>query len=144
VGRQGFVAGVDQSGCAAHFAAYAVRAAVLGGNAAVICAPAAELPFKDLMFDKAFAVNSFQFWPDPARALREIGRVMAPGGRLVIAQRASREDRPTNFAGAVDGMERIARANALLRSQGWRMIDERLKPDGARLMVACVLGEKPA
>lgn len=144
VGRHGFVAGTDQSGCATHFAQIVLRRAILRGNAAVMCAQAADLPFRDLMFDKAFAVNSFQFWPDPSRAFREIARVLAPEGRLVIAQRASREDRPTNFAGAAEGMERIAQVNALLRAQGWRLLDERLVPDGSKLMVACVLAEKPA
>ncbi len=144
VGREGFVAGTDQSGCAAHFAAHAVHRAIMRGNAAVMCAPVADLPFRDLMFDKAFAVNSFQFWPDPSRALREIARVLAPGGRLVIAQRASREDKPTDFAGASLGLERIAQVNTLLRAQGWRLLDERFVEDGARLMVASVLAEKPA
>jgi ubiquinone/menaquinone biosynthesis C-methylase UbiE len=143
VGPKGFVAGADQSGCAAHFAQLVVHRAILRGNAAVMCAPAADLPFRDLMFDKAFAVNSFQFWPDPARALREIARVLAPEGRLVITQRASREDRPSKFAGAAEGMERIAQANTLLRAQGWRLLDERLTQDGSRLMAACVLAEKP-
>lgn len=144
VGQEGFVAGTDQSGCAAHFAAHVVHRAILRGNAAVMCAPVADLPFRDLMFDKAFAVNSFQFWPDPSRALREIARVLAPGGRLVIAQRASREDKPTDFAGAALGLERIAQVNTLLRAQGWRLLDERLVEDGARLMVASVLAENPA
>ena len=144
VGREGFVAGTDQSGCAAHFAAHAVHRAIMRGNAAVMCAPVADLPFRDLMFDKAFAVNSFQFWPDPSRALREIARVLAPSGRLVIAQRASREDKPTDFAGASLGLERIAQVNTLLRAQGWRLLDERFVEDGARLMVASVLAEKPA
>src|SRR5262249_10305375 len=107
-------------------------------------APAADLPFRDLMFDKAFAVNSFQFWPDPARALREIARVLAPKGRLVITQRASREDRPTKFAGAAQGMERLTQATTLLTSPGRRMIDERLVEDGSRLMAASVLAERPA
>ena len=143
VGRTGFVAGVDQSGCAAHYASLMVRRAVLHGNASVLCAPAADLPFRDLMFDKAFAVNSFQFWPDPARGLREITRVLGPKGRLVITQRASNEQNPTDFAGAARGMERIAQAGALLKAQGWNIIDERLSADGPRLMAATVIAERP-
>jgi ubiquinone/menaquinone biosynthesis C-methylase UbiE len=144
VGKTGFVAGVDQSPTAAHFATHAAHHAVLNGRAVIMRAAAADLPFRDSMFDKAFAVNSFQFWPDPARALREITRVLAPGGRLVIAQRAAHPDRPTNFAGAAGGMDRISQATALLKAQGWRILDERCVPDGSRLVVVCVIAERPA
>lgn len=144
VGREGFVAGVDQSGTAAHFAAHTNHGAHLQGRAVIMRADAADLPFRDMMFDRAFTVNTFQFWPDPARALREIARVLAPSGRLVITQRAANPDRPTNFAGAAGGMERISQATALLKAQGWRIVDERCTPDGARLVSVSVVAERPA
>ena len=143
VGKTGFVAGVDQSACAAHVAAHTVHDALLQGRAVTLRAEAADLPFRDHLFDRAFAVNSFQFWPDPARALREIARVLAPGGRLVITQRASNLDRPTNFAGAARGIERIGQATALLKAQGWNIIDERCVADGARLLAISVIAERP-
>lgn len=143
VGKAGYVAGVDQSATASHCASHAAHRAVRSGRAVVMRAEAADLPFRDSMFDRAFAVNSFQFWSDPARALREISRVLAPGGRLVITQRASNLDRPTNFAGAARGMERISQATALLKAQGWRIVDERCSPDGARLLAVSVLAERP-
>lgn len=143
VGPDGFVAGVDPSATASHCAAHAAHGAVRSGRAVVMRAEAADLPFRDSMFDRAFAVNSFQFWPDPARALREIARVLAPNGRLVITQRASNLDRPTNFAGAARGMDRISQATALLKAQGWRIVDERCSPDGSRLLAVSVLAERP-
>lgn len=143
VGRDGFVAGVDQSALAAHFAAHVAHSACLEGRAVVMRAGAADLPFRDSLFDRAFAVNSFQFWPDPARGLREIARVLAPGGRLVLTQRASNLDKPTNFAGAARGMERIGQAVALLKAQGWRIIDERCVPDGSRLLAVSVVAGRP-
>ncbi|MES1158518.1 MAG: methyltransferase domain-containing protein [Terricaulis silvestris] len=143
VGKTGFVAGVDRSGCAVHTAAHAIQCSILNGRGAVMKGEAGNLPFRDLMFDKAFAVNSFQFWPEPGRGLREIARVLAPRGRLVITQRAAREDNPTDFAGAAGGMERITRATALLKNQGWRIVDERCVPDGARLLAVSVLAERP-
>lgn len=143
VGREGFVAGVDHSATAAHYAAHAVHRACLDGRAAIMRAEVADLPFRDSMFDRAFAVNSFQFWSDPARALREIARVLAPGGRLVITQRAAGHDNPTNFAGAARGMERIGQATALLKAQGWRIVDERCTQDGPGLLAVSVLAERP-
>lgn len=144
VGRGGFVAGVDRSPSAAHFAAHAVHRALYRGQAVAMRAGAADLPFRNALFDRAFAVNSFQFWPDPARALREIERVLAPGGRLVITQRASNPDRPTNFAGAAGGIDRVGQATILLKQLGWRIVDERCVKDGARLMAASVVAERPA
>lgn len=143
VGPSGFVAGVDQAATAAHFAAHAVHRAVLQGRAVTMRAEAADLPFRDMLFDGAFAVNTFQFWPDPARALREIARVLAPNGRLVITQRASSLDNPTNFAGAADGMDRIGQASALLAQQGWRIVNERCDADGARLLAVSIVAERP-
>ena len=144
VGKGGFVAGIDQSPLAAHFAAHVAHNATLSGRAAVLRSDVADLPFRDLMFDGAFAVNSFQFWPDPARGLREIARVLAPGGRLVITQRAPNPERHTKFAGAGRGMERIGQATALLKAQGWHIIDERCAPDGSRLIAVSVVAERPA
>lgn len=144
VGRDGFVAGIDQSATSAHYATHAAHSAVLKGRAVIMRAEVADLPFRDCMFDRAFAVNTFQFWPDPARGLREVARVLAPGGRLVITQRAANLDNPTNFAGAAHGMERISHATALLKAQGWHIVDERCAPDGSRLLAVSVLAERPA
>lgn len=144
MGREGLVAGIDQSPTATHYAAHAAHGACLDGRAVIMRAEVADLPFRDCMFDRAFAVNSFQFWPDPARALREVARVLAPGGRLVITQRAAGHDNLTNFAGAARGMERISQATALLKAQGWRIVDERCTPDGPRLLAVSVLAERPA
>lgn len=143
VGEDGFVAGVDPSAAAAHCATHAAHQAVRTGRAVIMRAEAADLPFRDSMFDRAFAVNSFQFWPDPARALREVARVLAPNGRLVITQRASNLYRPTTMLGAARGMERIGQATALLKAQGWRIVDERCVPDGSRLVAVSVLAERP-
>jgi len=43
-----------------------------------------HLPFDDNAFDKALAINSMQVWPDSAAGLREMRRVMKPGGRVAL------------------------------------------------------------
>ena len=54
---------------------------------------AEDLPFADAAFSSVLCSNSFHHYPDPAQAVREMTRVLAPGGRLVIgdacADRAS-------------------------------------------------------
>jgi ubiquinone/menaquinone biosynthesis C-methylase UbiE len=52
-----------------------------------------SLPFDDNSFDRALAINSMQVWPDAAAGLREIRRVLKPGGRIALGftQSPSRE-----------------------------------------------------
>ena len=47
-------------------------------------AGAEHLPFADGSFDLVTVVTVLAFLPEPAAALRELARVLAPGGRLVI------------------------------------------------------------
>jgi ubiquinone/menaquinone biosynthesis C-methylase UbiE len=43
-----------------------------------------SLPFDDNSFDKALAINSMQVWPDAVAGLREMRRVMKPGGKIAL------------------------------------------------------------
>lgn len=57
---------------------------VAHGEVALLKADVAELPFRDGMFDAVTTINTVYFWPEPAAAFRELARVTAPGGRLVV------------------------------------------------------------
>lgn len=46
---------------------------------------ATKLPFDDGTFDAVVSTEAFHWFPDPNAALREFGRVLAPGGRLLVA-----------------------------------------------------------
>lgn len=45
---------------------------------------AESIPFPDASFDRVSAIVSFHHADDPGRALDEIRRVLAPGGRVVV------------------------------------------------------------
>ena len=43
------------------------------------------LPFEDDAFDRVLSVHTIYFWPDAEAGARELFRVTAPGGRVVLA-----------------------------------------------------------
>lgn len=59
---------------------------VAQGNlpASFVCAPVERLPFADGEFDLVLSTVSFHHWQDQQAGLHEIGRVLAPGGSLVL------------------------------------------------------------
>ncbi len=82
VGSSGAVAGLD-----INPAMLAVARSVSSSGAAIEWheASAESLPLADGSFDVVLSSLGLQFVPDKASALREMRRVLAPGGRLAIA-----------------------------------------------------------
>ncbi len=54
------------------------------GRVDVIEASVEELPFDNDTFDRIITVESFYFWPDPGENLKEVRRVLKPGGRFFL------------------------------------------------------------
>jgi ubiquinone/menaquinone biosynthesis C-methylase UbiE len=71
---------------------HVMRRAAAGKIGAIVPAraDARELPFDDGSFDAAYLVTVLGEIPDPRAAIREIGRVLKPGGRLVVGEFADR------------------------------------------------------
>jgi ubiquinone/menaquinone biosynthesis C-methylase UbiE len=45
-----------------------------------------NLRFQDTLFDAAVSIGSIKHWPDGPRGLKEIHRVLKPGGQLVVSE----------------------------------------------------------
>lgn len=54
-------------------------------NLRAMVADGQALPLPDAAFDGAFSIFGWMFFPDRARGLAELQRVLVPGGRLVVA-----------------------------------------------------------
>lgn len=57
-------------------------------------APADALPYPDSTFDAVICQQGLQFFPDRVAALREVGRVLRPAGRLAVTVWAAPEHSP--------------------------------------------------
>jgi len=68
---------------------------------------AEELPFRDEIFDVVVSQFGLMFFQDRPAALREMYRVLAPGGRLVVAVFDSLENNP-GYSAMTDVFARVA------------------------------------
>lgn len=69
------------------------------------------MPFRDAAFDVAFCQLGLQYFPDRPKALEEMRRVLASGGRLVLMVWQSIDQSP-GFALLADALERTVGASA--------------------------------
>jgi SAM-dependent methyltransferase len=93
----GLVVGVDSS---KTMLAVAVRDNPMG-NLAYVRADACNLPFGDGSFDAVCCFAALYLIQEPMRALAEIVRVTAPGGRLALMSSCNRGPVPTSTANSV-------------------------------------------
>lgn len=89
-------------------------------------ATAERLPFPDASFDLVFSTMTFHHWADQQHAIAEVGRVLAPTGRWVLA-----DVMPTGLLGYVlrrlgmrHALER-AKVDSMLALADLRVMDER-------------------
>jgi arsenite methyltransferase len=84
-GKARSVAGIDHSEAAVSSARQRFRREIEEGWLRVELASVEAIPFEDESVDRILTVHTIYFWPDPEHGLREILRVLKPGGRLVLA-----------------------------------------------------------
>ena len=80
----GHIAGIDPSQEMVAQARARNATAIKDGRVDLRHGSVEHLLFDDNAFDKALAINSMQVWADSAAGLREMRRVMKPGGRVAL------------------------------------------------------------
>lgn len=86
-GKGASYVGVDYSQTMVDAAIDVNRTGIALGNVEFHCASIDSMPVKSDSFDKFATVNTLYFWPDPVAGMREIHRVIKPGGKAIIAVR---------------------------------------------------------
>jgi arsenite methyltransferase len=80
----GSVSGLELSDTMLERAGRAFRKDVQGGRLVLKHGVVEEIPFPDAGFDRILTVNTIYFWTEPAAAARELLRVTARTGRVVV------------------------------------------------------------
>ena len=81
---EGYIAGVDPSEEMVEQARARNVNAMESSRGDLRYGSVERLPFEDNTFTKALAINSMQVWPDAVAGLREMRRVMTPGGSIAL------------------------------------------------------------
>ena len=87
---KGTVYGIDYSRAAVNTSSVLNRNGIESGQVDVRLVSVSHLPFENGMFDLVTAVETHYYWPHPASDLREIRRVLKPGGHVVLIAEAYR------------------------------------------------------
>jgi len=85
------VDGVDRSAEMVEMTKRRNASAVAAGRVNATLGDALDLGFPDATFDAVTAIETFYFWDDPVRGLRECRRVLRPGGWLAVTLEMTRE-----------------------------------------------------
>src|SRR5215216_3194760 len=81
---RGLVVGVDHSQVMIGQARRRNAAGIRAGRVRLIQTPVERLSISDGPFNAALAVNTVGMWPDPTARLRELARLLRPGGRIAL------------------------------------------------------------
>jgi len=130
----GHVTGVDLSTELVALAGRRFRAEIDRGRLRVMEGAVEQLTLPAASFDGAYSVNTVYFWPDVPAGLAELWRVLAPGGRLVLAMESgARREHGVFFGGVAPTRDGLVE---LLERAGFVEIEPRLQRGGIELLVA--------
>jgi ubiquinone/menaquinone biosynthesis C-methylase UbiE len=142
---EGRVHGVDYSEASVQASRQVNAAAIAGGRVAVELGSVAALPYPDQRFDVVTAVETHYYWPDLEANLREIRRVLKPGGALALIAETTRDRQPNPLFFVVMPLLGAAHLTTaehedLLRRAGFADIAADTRKNGW----ICVTGRRPA
>lgn len=130
-------AGIEIAPTAVRSAARRCRALAAAGRLDLRAGDGLPLPWPDGAFDAAFAVHTLYFWPDAARQLAELRRVLRPGGRLVLGFRERTEDALARFPAPTYRFYSSEEVRTMLERAGFDAPNVRATTSNAELRLGC-------
>ena len=91
ISTEGFVAGIDYSEAMVQSARKLNADEIRSGRVEIVHSNVSAMLYEDESFDKVCAIETFYFWPDPALNLKEVWRVLKPGGSVFVVMEMSKE-----------------------------------------------------
>lgn len=138
----GSIAGVDYSPSMIALARRRNAKAIKAGRLKLHYGEITALPFPDTSFDKALSIHTLYFWSDPVKTLKELRRVLKPGGILVLTflprDRWPGEQNAETIAGVYSGPEVVQ----LMLEAGFTQAQIELGPEQKPFREIAVLATK--
>jgi ubiquinone/menaquinone biosynthesis C-methylase UbiE len=138
---KGFVAGIDHSNTMVQAASRRNADAIQSGRMELKRGEVSSLPYPDESFDIVFSLHSIYFWQNAVDCLKELRRVLKPGGLLAITIQPK------------DKWKQIVNANimtlyfgkdvaSMFSDAGYRNIRIEVPPQENKVFLECILGVK--
>jgi len=137
------IIGVDYSREMVDAAGRLVRANQLDAHVTVKWGDVADLPFRAGRFHKVLTVNSLYYWPDLIGSLREVARVMKPGGRLAAGFRSAASLGPLTRDWEGFHLYQPREFAHIMRKAGFEVLRVEHRDQGQVLDTVVVVGRKP-
>lgn len=121
------LAGIDASPAAARVARRRCRRLIADGRLELRTGDSAALPWERASFDAILSVHTLYFWPDPGQHLREMCRVLRPGGRLALGFRERSAAAIASFPPPTYRFASVEEVTALVTAAGFESVT--VQPD---------------
>lgn len=144
------VSGIDYSPTMFAEATDTNRSLIREGKLELLQGSSDRLPFPANHFDHLFCINVIYFWDDPLSHLKELERVLKPGGRFYATVRSKESMQRMPFTRYGFHLYEREKWSALLQEAGMRLVAEHpiedppLEIDGQLIRAGsfCVVAEK--